>query len=163
MFVLIGIVVVIIILLTIVRCRLEFDPIGSTMIIFFVLSISFGLKTYSRYKLLKLICSKFYVSIDRDSYYNLQVTPEGVGIKKKGRRFDVLVWRISNGNIDSSGLLSIVGFSFNNYYYPRSKHLFYVPFYIMITIVPHHSFGFLALANKNCWSRWFLFLCHALF
>jgi len=66
------------------------------------------------------------VSTDRDYYYNLQLTPKGVDlmrIKKKSRRFDVLVRCIVNGNLYSSELLTIVAFSFNNFIIKQGQNI----------------------------------------
>jgi len=67
------------------------------------------------------MCSKLNVSIGRDSY-NLQGT-QGVRplFQLRGKFADLMfLFDVWNVNIDSTELLSILGFSFNNNYCTRS-------------------------------------------
>jgi len=92
-----------------------------------------------QYKFLKLTCSKLNLTIDRDSYH-FQSTHLGVSLCEIRRSVfltlqeqevveDLMfLYDLLNGNIDSSELLSMVGFNFRNHG-TRSHNIFVVPSY----------------------------------
>ena len=82
-----------------------------------------------QYKFLKLTCNKLNLTIDRDSYH-FQSTYLGVSLCEIRRSVADLMflYDLLNGNIDSSELLSMVGFNFKNHG-TRSHNIFVVPSY----------------------------------
>uniref|UniRef100_A0A2S2NJ55 Putative RNA-directed DNA polymerase n=1 Tax=Schizaphis graminum TaxID=13262 RepID=A0A2S2NJ55_SCHGA len=82
-----------------------------------------------QYKFLKLTCNKLNLTIDRDSYH-FQLTYLGVSLCEIRRSVADLMflYYLLNGNIDSSELLSMVGFNFKNHG-TRSHNIFVVPSY----------------------------------